>query len=62
MQSIGNPDAYGINGTDPSHITKQGKINADVYENGTDLTNNDALMIQKFLLNLVSSLDPFAES
>ncbi len=35
MQCIGNPDVYGINGTDPSHITKQGKINADVYENGT---------------------------
>lgn len=62
MQCIGNPDVYGINGTDPSHITKQGKINADVYENGTDLTNNDALMIQKFLINLIASLDPFAES
>ncbi len=58
MQAIGNPDVYGENGSDPSHITAQGIKNADVYENGTLLTNNDALQIQKYLVNLVASLDP----
>lgn len=58
MQAIGNPDVYGENGSDPSHITAQGVKNADVYENGTLLTNNDALQIQKYLVNLVASLDP----
>lgn len=58
MQAIGNPDVYGENGSDPSHITAKGIKNADVYENGTLLTNNDALQIQKYLVNLVASLDP----
>lgn len=58
MQAIGNPEVYGENGSDPSHITTQGIKNADVYENGTLLTNNDALQIQKYLLHLVTSLDP----
>ena len=58
MQAVGSPDVYGENGSDPSHITTQGIKNADVYENGTLLTNNDALQIQKYLLNLVTSLDP----
>ena len=56
MQAIGNPDAYGLNGSEPSHITKQGMLNADVYENGSNLTNMDALAIQKFLLNLIPEL------
>ncbi|MBQ8181703.1 MAG: glycoside hydrolase family 9 protein [Ruminococcus sp.] len=50
LQNLGNPDEY--------KITDQGKANADVYENGTGLTNSDSLQIQKFLLKLVSSLDP----
>ncbi len=59
MQSNSNPDKYGINGSDPTHITKQGLINADVYEHDTSgVTNEDALMIQKYRLNLVESLDP----
>lgn len=61
MQSLVNPDKYGLNGNDNSHITKQGKINADVAggdnERGGDgITNLDALQIQKFLLDLVKEL------
>ncbi len=58
MQSLGNPDVYGLNGSDDSHITEKGQKNADVYENGTGLTNQDALQIQKYLIHLVASLDP----
>ncbi len=59
MQSIANPDAYGVKGTDPTHITEQGSLNADVYENGTSgITAEDALQIQKFRLKLITSLDP----
>ena len=50
LQNLGNPDEY--------EITEQGRVNADVYENGTGLTNSDSLQIQKYLLKLVSSLDP----
>ena len=56
MQSIANPDKYGINGSEPTHITSQGKLNGDVYENGSDITSNDALSIQKYRLNLISEL------
>ena len=50
MQSIANPDKYGVNGTDNSHITEQGQKNADT--NGDGVTNLDALAIQKKLLKL----------
>lgn len=61
MQSIGNPDAYGVNGSDSACITSQGIANADVVggANGTGgdlLTNADALRIQQFLLGLVSEI------
>ena len=56
LQAIGNPDAYGENGTDKSHITKQGAINGDVVNVGDGLTNSDALAIQEYLLKLVSEL------
>lgn len=56
MQAIGNPDAYGENGTDPKHITKKGIDNADVSNRGDGLTNLDALAIQKKLLGLVDEL------
>ena len=48
MQSISNPDRYGLNGSEVSHITSQGIINGDMDNNG--ITNNDALGIQKKLL------------
>lgn len=57
LQSIGNPDAYGIKGTDPSHITEKGMKNADVYENGSGLTSNDAIRIQQHILELIDNLD-----
>ena len=50
MQSLANPDKYGINGTHETHITEQGIINADMDGNG--LTNTDALKIQKIILRL----------
>ena len=50
MQSIANPDKYGLNGTDATHITSQGMLNGDMDSNG--ITNNDALAIQKKLLGL----------
>ena len=38
MQSIANPDKY--------KLTEQGKLNADVVDNGGGVTNSDALAIQ----------------
>ncbi|WP_051411557.1 glycoside hydrolase family 2 TIM barrel-domain containing protein [Ruminococcus flavefaciens] len=59
MQSLANPNKFGLNGTDEHHITEQGQRNADVYENGkSGITNNDAMQIQKYLLGLVESLEP----
>lgn len=56
MQVLGNPDAYGTNGSDKSAITDQGMINADCYSTGDGITNNDALSIQKYLLKLITAL------
>ncbi len=59
MQSISNPDKYSESGDEPTHITPQGSLNANVYENKTSgVTPQDALQIQKFLLKLIPSLDP----
>lgn len=55
MQSLANPNKYGENGSDKSHMTQQGAANADVEgENG--VTVNDALAIQRYLLELIPSL------
>lgn len=55
MQSIASPDIYGLNGSDASHITDQGMLNADVAENGTSgVTSEDALLIQKYLAHLIT--------
>ncbi len=56
MQAIGNPDEYGVEGSDPSHITEEGKINADVSGNSDGLTNMDALAIQKYIIHLIDEL------
>ncbi len=56
MQAIGNPDVYGVSGSDKSHITAQGSANADVNLAGNGLTNADALAIQKYLLKLINKL------
>ncbi len=61
MQAIGNPDVYGVNGSDAAHITEQGVANGDVAggdnDNGGDLlTNADALRIQQFLIHIVDKI------
>ena len=56
MQSLANPDKYGINGTDDTHITLQGLTNGDVYDPGSGITMMDALCIQNYLLGNIKSL------
>ncbi len=56
MQSIGNPDAHGVNGSEKSRISQQGTLNADVYNTGDSLTNMDALTIQRYLLGIIPQL------
>ena len=56
MQSLSNPDKYGLKGTDPTHITEDGMKNADCYNVGDGVTNQDALAVQKFKLNIIPSL------
>lgn len=61
MQAVGNPDAYGENGSEASHITTQGIANGDVVGGDDDkggdlLTNADALRIQQFLLKVVDEV------
>ena len=60
MQSLANPNKYGVGGTDAKAITAQGQLNADVDISSKGITSNDALRIQEFLLNKISSLDPNA--
>ena len=50
MQSLANPNKYGIDGTAEHHLTEQGKLNGDM--NGDGLTVGDAQTIQKKLLGL----------
>ncbi len=56
LQSISNPDRYGLTGYDNDHITEQGQDNADVNARGDGLTSMDALSIQRSLLKLIDSL------
>lgn len=56
LQAISNPEKYGINGTDDTHITAQGMINGDVDQNGNGLTAKDALSIQKYIAKLIDEL------
>lgn len=56
MQAIGNPDGYGVGGSDKNAITSQGVINGDCNDAGSGLTNQDALVIQKYLLKLIGKL------
>ena len=55
MQSLSNPDKYGLNGNAPTHITRQGMLNGDISGND-GITNLDALTIQKFMLELITKL------
>ena len=56
MQSIANPDKYGVSGKDEHHITKQGQINGDCSNVGDGVTNTDALAVQKFALEIIKEL------
>ena len=56
MQSLSNPNKYGTNGTDKSHITLQGSANADCDKRTEGITTNDALAIQLYLLGKVDTL------
>lgn len=56
MQSIANPDKYGIGGTEETAITENGMKNADVSGNSDGITSGDALAIQKLLAGLIDSL------
>lgn len=54
MQSLANPDTYGVG--KPDGITAKGQLNGDVYENGSGLTNSDASSIQAYKLGLIDKL------
>ena len=56
MQALANPSKYGKDGTDTNKITLLGLTNADCSNVGDGMTNKDALAIQKFMLNIISSL------
>ena len=56
MQVISNPDKYDINGSEPTHITEQGKLNADVIGGGNGLTPLDANTIQSYCLKIITDL------
>lgn len=62
MQSLANPNKYGINGTDEHHITEKGLELADVsrpsYEQPNGVTTEDALLIQQYLLGKIYSIVP----
>ena len=58
MQSLANPDKYGLSGSNDKHLTDQGKLNGDVDSSTAGLTSNDALKIQEFLLRKIASLEP----
>ncbi|MDE6849132.1 MAG: hypothetical protein K2J44_07280, partial [Ruminococcus sp.] len=49
MQSIANPDKY--------KLTEQGKINADVVDNGNGITNSDAIAIQYVVSRTITEKD-----
>ena len=54
LQALSNKDKYGLNGTDPTHITEQGMKNADCNLSRDGVTTADALAIQKAVLQLIT--------
>jgi len=55
MQSLANPNKYGISGSDEKHMTEGGQKNADVVGNN-GVTTDDALAIQLYLLGKYTKL------
>ncbi len=58
MQSLANPNKYGLNGTDKNHITEKGLEKGAVTTGNKSVTTDDALQIQLFLLGKRTSLTP----
>ncbi|WP_303789122.1 glycosyl hydrolase [Ruminococcus flavefaciens] len=58
MQALANPNKYGLEGTEKTHITEIGWRWADVDTSSEGVTANDALRIQEYLLKKVAKLDP----
>lgn len=54
MQAITNNDEFGVGGTNKYALTPEGKINADCYQPGTDITSADAFAVQKKLAGLIT--------
>jgi hypothetical protein len=59
MQSMANPNKYGENGTDPTHITETGMANADVDLSSEGITVNDAMVLQLYLLHSIEKIPCF---
>ena len=55
MQSLANPNKYGLNGSEKTHITAQGLKNADVIGND-GMTTEDAGTIQRYLLHIITEI------
>lgn len=58
MQSLANPNKFGLDGTDEHAITAQGQANGDVDTASKGITSNDAVRIQEYLLKKITSLEP----
>ena len=58
MQSLANPNKYGLNGSDKNHITTAGLYSGSVVNRNGSVTTEDALEIQLFLLGKRTSLAP----
>ena len=61
MQALANPNKYGLEGTEDSHITDEGWNLADVDISSKGVTANDALRIQEYLLKKIDDLRPSAK-
>ena len=62
MQSLANPNKYGLNGTDKNHITEKGLERGAVTRGNKSVTTDDALQIQLFLLGKRTHLNPFSST
>ena len=58
MQSLANPNKYGLKGSEKTHITAQGLANGDVDRSSEGITAGDALRIQEYLLHKIDTLVP----
>ncbi|WP_303805724.1 glycosyl hydrolase [Ruminococcus flavefaciens] len=58
MQALANPNKYGLEGTEKTHITEIGWNWADVDLSSKGVTANDALKIQEYLLKKIDTLVP----